>query len=133
MTEAHPNILVVVTEDGPRRSIVSELRTARYNVLEATNTLQAVAMTEELTSEDLILCEIISNKEYTDVIRSYLKMRREIPVVFLVGNADKETLEPFLERSPHFVEKPVDVSELTSTIERALAQARHSQISTDQK
>ncbi len=117
---------VLIVDDEPDfcRFTAIGLRKAGYDVLTATDGQKALDVIEE-NKPDLVLMDIglMGQSDGIEVSRQ-ISARWQIPVVYLTGHTDDNTLSRAKETEPFgYVVKPVDYTELKTTIEIALYKA----------
>jgi CheY-like chemotaxis protein len=78
----------------------------------------------ERTMPDLVLMDIHLRGPFDGIEAACeIRGRLEIPVVYLTGHSDPETMKRAKQAEPYgYLLKPVNVSELQATLESALAQ-----------
>lgn len=114
---------VLIVDDEPDfcRFTALGLRKAGYDVLTATDGQKALDLVEE-NKPDLVLMDIGLTRESDGIeLARQISARWQIPVVYLTGRIDDKTLILAKETEPFgYVVKPVDYTELKTTIEIAL-------------
>ncbi len=120
---AKASIMVVEDEGVVSIDIRNILRRAGYDIAAIAFLGEEAIKKAEDTHPDLVLMDIglkgeIDGIEAAKIIRE----RHQIPVVFLTGFADENTLDKAKEAGPSgFIIKPINEEELRNTIEQALA------------
>lgn len=87
--------LLLVVEDEPdlRNALVESLTLLQYNVTEAANGVEALAILEQGTAVDLIICDVVMPKMGgVPFVQALQKQKSPPPVIFVTGHPlDKES------------------------------------------
>jgi len=123
MTKTH--ILLVDDEPDFCRFTALGLQKLGYNVLTAHDGKKALDLIRE-NKPDIVLMDIGLKGQIDGVkVAGQIYSRWQIPVVYLTGRTDDETLKRAKATGPFgYVIKPVDYTELKTTIEIALYKAK---------
>lgn len=120
MSRKNPRVLVVEDEALTALSIAEHLRLHGYDVLETVSTGEQAVKAAETQRPDIIFMDIrLSGKmdgiEAADAIRKIFL----VPVAFISGYSNKETIERAYKTSPvAFLAKPLIMQKLIDAIER---------------
>jgi DNA-binding NtrC family response regulator len=121
---AKPTILVVDDEELIRWSLGERLRSEGYEVLEAGT--GAVALEKLAEGVDLVLLDYkLPDIDGVAVLRKIKEFDQDILVILLTGFATVETaVEAMKLGAYHFANKPFNLDEVVTTVERALETTR---------
>lgn len=120
LTEA--TLLVVDDEQAIRDSIVAYLEDSGYDVLEAENGQQALALFEK-KSPDLIICDLrMPVMDGLSLLRRIMELTDEVPVIVVSGaGVMTDVVEALRLGASDYLMKPiVDLGVLEHSVERAL-------------
>jgi two-component system, cell cycle sensor histidine kinase and response regulator CckA len=116
-----------VVEDAEplRKMIASMLRAGGYQVLEAADGTEALAVfAQECASIDLILTDVLMPRmNGTELADRLSLLRRECPVVFMSGYVDNSVVESVMNRNGSFLRKPFTAQTLVAFVRRNLERA----------
>lgn len=115
-------LLVVDDEQAIRDSIVAYLEDSGYNVLEAENGQQALALYEK-KSPDLIICDLrMPVMDGLSLLRRIMELTDEVPVIVVSGaGVMTDVVEALRLGASDYLMKPiVDLGVLEHSVERAL-------------
>jgi CheY-like chemotaxis protein len=119
--------MVLVVEDGEplRKLIASMLRAGGYQVLEAADGAEALAVfAQESDSIDLILTDVVMPRmNGTELADRLSLLRHECPVVFMSGYVDNSVVQSVMSGNGSFLRKPFTAQTLVAFIRRCLQQA----------
>ncbi len=120
-----PSAKILIVEDNPTVAGLIEERVISLGHTVTGNFQQAEGAIESIDSDppDLILMDIVLG-EGTDGIElaKEIKKKREIPIIFLTGWTDEDTVDRVKEANPDgYIIKPFTESSLRIGIEIALA------------
>ncbi|MGD9489852.1 MAG: PAS domain S-box protein [Calditrichaceae bacterium] len=117
-------VLVVEDEDAVRTLVGETLRTYGYNVIEAADGTDGLAITREHQGDiDLILTDIVMPKMYgTEMARKIKTDRPGITVIYMSGHRDLDNHEDGnrMAENSNFIQKPFSPSELARFIKKIL-------------
>jgi CheY-like chemotaxis protein len=115
-------VLVVEDADPLRKMIASMLRAGGYEVLEAADGTEALAVFAlEPDSIDLILTDIVMPRMNGRELADRLSLlRRECPVVFMSGYVDDGAVQSITSGSGSFLRKPFTAQTLIAFVRRNL-------------
>jgi DNA-binding NarL/FixJ family response regulator len=124
--ERRPIILCVEDEADLRRDIADELIEAGYDVMEARNGEEALALLGT-TRPDLILCDIsmpgLNGYEVLKAVQAQGQDHADIPFVFLSALGDpREVVEGKRLGADDYLVKPIDYDLLLATVHARLRQ-----------
>ena len=115
--------VLIVEDDEDTAEILSEaLQQLDYNVAAAvTNGADAIACVQENVPDIILMdIELLGDMDGVQTTREIL-MICEVPVVYLTGRTDDETLDKVKKTNPYgYIVKPFEVTELKVAIELAL-------------
>jgi two-component system, cell cycle sensor histidine kinase and response regulator CckA len=116
-----------VVEDAEplRKMIASMLRAGGYQVLEAADGTEALAVfAQECESIDLILTDVLMPRmNGTELADRLSLLRRECPVVFMSGYVDNSVVESVMNGNGSFLRKPFTAQTLVAFVRRNLEHA----------
>ncbi len=120
------NILVIDDEELIIRSLTKLLEREGYSVLIAKNGADALAMSEE-EDFDLIIADIrMPGINGVDTVESIFKdlkqkQKKEAPVIFITGYADKDIEERAEALNPAaYIYKPFDIATLVGKVKEVI-------------
>ncbi len=118
---------LLVVDDAPANiRVLVGMLTESYEISVAVNGLEALEIAMSGTPPDLVLLDIMMPEmDGYEVCRILRKNHatRELPVIFVTGNTDDDTLKQAFEAGgTDYVRKPVNRIELLARIESALTQ-----------
>ncbi len=120
MKKSH--ILIVEDENIVSAYLYNVLTNMEYEVTRATGTgEEAISKAQELAPDlvlmDIVLAGSMDGVEAAKIIKDTL----DIPVIYVTGNADVDTVKRARETDPYgYVMKPINILDLFSTIDTAL-------------
>ncbi|ATB39704.1 diguanylate cyclase response regulator [Cystobacter fuscus] len=124
-------LILVVEDDAGTRDSLTELLSARYHVLGASDGQSGVELARERHPDLILLDRFLESGEDGLAVLESLQHDRateSVPVIFLTGDSDEATLERCLELGAvDFVHKPASARELMARINRALRQSEQQQ------
>lgn len=104
-------------------TLASGLRTAGYDVTEATSGQQAITLLEQTEVNLAVLDMRMPGLSGVDVAR-WLKLHKHIPFIFLSAYSDQEVVETAIREGAFcYLVKPMDTSQVAPAIEAALARS----------
>ena len=120
---ANAKILVVEDEGIVSIDIRNMLKNLGYTIAGVAFLGEEAVQKAESTQPDLVLMDIGLKGEIDGIeAAKTIRDRFHIPVVFLTGFADENTLTKAKEADPSgFITKPIKEEELTATIKQALS------------
>ena len=121
---AHPTILVVDDEQLIRWSLTERLRSEPFEVLEAETGAEALDKLRE--GVDLVLLDYrLPDTDGVTVLRKIKEFDPDILVILLTAYANVETaVEAMKVGAYHFANKPFNLDEVVTTVQRALETTR---------
>jgi len=118
--EIEAKVLVVDDEDAIRTGLTAALRRARFNVLEASNGEQALALVEAHHPDVIVLDILMPEMDGREVCRRLRRAGNWTPVIMLTQiSATGEKISSLEEGADDYLNKPFDSYELIARI-RAL-------------
>jgi two-component system chemotaxis response regulator CheY len=119
-------ILVVDDEEAVRKPVSLQLRKAGYDVLEAADGLQAMALLVAGTVVDLILLDIrMPNVNGTDLLEQFRRRFPTVPVLILTGFPDTEFARSVLKHGAvNYLVKPISKEQLLEAVREAMNPAK---------
>lgn len=119
-----PTVLLVEDADQLRKMISSMLRAGGYEVLEAADGTEALAVfARESDAIDLILTDVVMPRmNGTELADRLWLLRRECPVVFMSGYVDNCVVESVMRGGGSFLRKPFTAQTLVAFVGRCLGQ-----------
>lgn len=125
MATDQPHRILVAEDDSEYRAVLIEwLRDSGYEVREAANGREAMDLASELYFDVVVTDLKMPEANGLDLLEWFKVMQPSAAVIFLSGQATiHDAIKALREWGGFdFLEKPVELTELTSTIERAIAQ-----------
>jgi len=121
---AKASIMIVEDEGVVSIDIRNILRRSGYDIAAVAFLGEEAVKKAEEAHPDLVLMDIGLRGEIDGIeAAKMIRKRCQIPVVFLTGFADENTLAKAREADPSgFIIKPIDEEELRKTIEEALSE-----------
>ena len=119
-------LILIIEDDLGVRDSLSDLLTARFDVLAASDSQEGVELAREHRPDLILLDRFLPSGDGLMVLETLQRdLRTEaIPVIFLTGDADEATLEKCLEMGAvDFIHKPASARELLARIDRALRES----------
>jgi len=117
------HILVVDDEDALRTVLSSELSSAGYDVVTATDGDEAITEVQNKKFDLLLLDIKMPRVDGFEVLKFVKKNYPAVRVIMLTGFADlKNAIESKKHGAEDFVSKPYDLVDLLTTIERVLSE-----------
>jgi signal transduction histidine kinase/CheY-like chemotaxis protein len=115
-------LLVVEDEPALRDALVESLTLLQYDVIETANGAEALALLEEGTAVDLIICDVIMPKMGgIPFVQALQKQKSPPPVIFITGHPLDISSDSLQEMGVHNVlTKPIQASRLSQAIAAAL-------------
>ena len=125
-SDDRPPVLVVDDEEGVRNSLERLLRHG-YRIDTAENGMQALDLIQA-TEYDLVVLDLqLPGLHGTDVLREIKRKWRDTEVLILSAYESKEHLQKCIRYGAgDFLEKPFDVAEVYSTINKLMSQRKQS-------
>jgi CheY-like chemotaxis protein len=119
---AAPAILIIEDEDAVARDLESRLERAGYHVLAAVSSGREALRRIPQDNPDLILMDISLPGDMDGIdIANVVRGRWSIPIVYLTGSTDDETLNRAKLSKPYgYIVKPYSQAQLRATVELAL-------------
>jgi signal transduction histidine kinase/CheY-like chemotaxis protein len=116
---------ILVVEDDPdvRRVIVECLSLIGYQVTEAANGTEALAMLETIKPDVMVVDYAMPDITGAEVISEARKLVGDLPVIMATGYADMAAVERLAGR-PRILRKPFDIAALGDAVSEALEGAR---------
>lgn len=121
-----PRILIVEDERVVAKDIAATLRKLGYAVLPTASTAEDAVRLAKQEAPDLLLMDIYLRGELDGIeVAQAIKLERHVPVVFLTGMSDVESLQRAVPVEPlGYIVKPYNDNELQCAIEVALSRHR---------
>jgi CheY-like chemotaxis protein len=122
---AAEGVRVIVTEDDEavRRLVSSVLRHAGYDVLEATDGAEAIAVLDRAAEVHLLVTDLVMpGLDGQELARRARERRPGLPVLFVTGHASPEELSPRVGAAEACLQKPFTPHALLAAV-RPLADA----------
>jgi DNA-binding NtrC family response regulator len=114
-------ILLVEDDVYGRRAFSNLLRINGFEVLEAGDARNALSLLSEWTI-DLVITDLsLPDASGFDLIDMMQAKFPKIPLIVISGYLSQTTAEAILDRSAHFIQKPVDTGALIETVQRLLS------------
>lgn len=122
-SEFGKRVLVVEDESMVAEMFGKFLTRSGYTVKIAPNALEAIRACLRQMPDVILTDYLMPEMNGIELLREIRKMRSDIPVILMSGQADMRTAVTALkEQAFDFLSKPVDSAELLATLEQALAQ-----------
>jgi two-component system, cell cycle sensor histidine kinase and response regulator CckA len=120
-------ILIVEDERIVARDLQKTLEEMGYRVPKTADSLEAALACAAVDAPDLVLMDIHLRGERDGIDAAYeLRLRHDVPVIFLTAYADEETLDRAKRVDAFgYLVKPVKAEELHTTVEVALVRAKN--------
>jgi DNA-binding NtrC family response regulator len=114
-------ILIIDDEKSIRRTLREILEYEKYQVDEAADGIEAIAMIEK-EKYDIVLCDIKMPKmDGLEVLEKIMQTSSDTPVVMISGHGNIETaVEAVKKGAFDFIAKPLDLNRLLVTIRNAM-------------
>ncbi|MEY2428363.1 MAG: hypothetical protein QOJ40_1248 [Verrucomicrobiota bacterium] len=127
MPKGTESVLVVEDEAAVRRLATSVLRDRGYQVQEACNGIEALAVINQGSSIDLVVTDVIMPKMSGRALYDHLKVNKpEVKVLFMSGYTDDAlALHGVLDAEFCFIEKPFSPSRLACKVREAIDASPH--------
>jgi two-component system chemotaxis response regulator CheY len=127
LTPHKPCVLVIDDEENVRRLIRVTLLKAGYDILEAADGRQAIAVlsaVEPSSAVDVIICDIrMPEVNGVEAITYFVREFPSIPITVLTGFPDSDMAASLLKQGVvDYVTKPVDSNKLLEVVRKALEQ-----------
>jgi two-component system, cell cycle sensor histidine kinase and response regulator CckA len=115
-------ILVVDDEDIIRKTIIEQLKSVGCEVAASVGTAEDALIKAKELRPDLVLMDIVMPGEADGIsCAEEIRLRYDIPVIFLTGYSDQQFLERAKITEPYgYILKPFDDRDLRSAVEMAL-------------
>ena len=117
------HVLILDDEADVRGAIRLQLKGTRFDVLEAENVDQAIALIgDNPISIDVIICDVrMPGKSGVEAVDYFQREYPNTPVIVLTGFPDVALAVDFMKKKDvvDFLTKPVDKEKLVATVERA--------------
>lgn len=126
---AGEKIVIIEDEGVVALNLQSRLEAANYAVTGVADSAKTAISLVETTIPDLVLMDIRLKGNQTGIdLAQEIRDRWDIPIVFLTGYSDADTLRLVQDADPYgYLIKPFDSTELYSTIGIALQKHQHHQ------
>lgn len=113
--------ILVVDDEVEFASALSErLQLRDYDVKVASNALEALAAIHKDRPDVVLLDLRIPGMDGIEILKTIKQYDPTIEVIMLTGHGDKESVEEGMKGGVfEYIMKPIDISELTSKIDRA--------------
>ncbi|MGA1846245.1 PAS domain S-box protein [Deferribacter abyssi] len=112
-------ILIVDDEDTVLESFKIILNLEMYNIIKSNNFNDAIIKFNN--SVDLAIIDIFLNdKNGIDLAKQFLKLKPELPIVFISGSDELQLIKDSFEKSYPFFRKPFHIKDVISTIKELL-------------
>ena len=117
--------LVLVVEDDPglRRMVSAQLRSLRYDVMEAADALAALESLENNCKVDLLLTDVVLSDDFNGVDLGHIarELRPQLKLMYMSAYpASAPEAGTPLEPGVQLLRKPFRRSDLATAVERAL-------------
>ncbi len=117
--------LVLVVEDDPglRRMVSAQLRSLKYDVMEAADALAALESLENNCKVDLLLTDVVLSDDFNGVDLGHIarELRPRLKLMYMSGYpASAPEAGTPLEPGVRLLRKPFRRSDLATAVERAL-------------
>ena len=127
MKTDNKNYKILVADDEPsmRMNLVELLADEGYSIVEASNGVETLRLTKKF-SPDLILLDLkMPEMDGLETLKHLKKIRQEIPIIIFTAYGSNESPIKAMKRGAFdYLEKPFDIDELLSVLEKALRQSR---------
>jgi DNA-binding response OmpR family regulator len=128
VTEAAPNRLLIVDDEVPMRNLLVKIfgKTGEYRVFSAEDGVAALAAFEKDGPFDLVICDVqMPRLSGDELVGRILERWPNTAIVMLTAMRNDGTVVKCLERGAlDYMTKPIEVSRLLRTAERALGRRR---------
>jgi len=122
--EAHPTILVIDDELGPRESLRFLLKN-EYRVLCAENVARGLQLLREHSPDTVIIDIRMPGQDGIDGLREIRKLDPDLAVIMLTGFAAVGTAQKAIRLMANdYMEKPFDATEMRLAVRRHIEQTR---------
>ena len=122
---SHGETVMVVDDEVVIRSLVAEvLRDMGYNVIEAADGVQALALLQSSPPLDLLITDVglpngVNGRQLADAARS---RQNDLRVLFITGYAENAVIgESQLDAGMHLLTKPFEMDALTARVQELVA------------
>lgn len=113
-------VLLVDDEVEFASALAERLQIRDYEVETANNALEALGLIHTYKPDVVILDLRISNIDGIETLKTIKKYDKSIEVIMLTGHGDVKSVEEGMKSGAfEYIMKPVDISELTSKIDKA--------------
>lgn len=116
------SVLVVEDEDGVRKLAAEYLQSLGYEVIEASDGMQALRLIEADIPIDLVLTDMVMPElNGPEMAERALKHRQDLPILYMTGYADEHLRRRGVIAGSYILQKPFSIEDLGDKIHEALA------------
>jgi DNA-binding NtrC family response regulator len=113
-------ILVVEDDNVTRTSISGLLRNEGYDVIEASNGIQAAELFKNERIDVVITDFYMPHMDGVGLVEQIHAASPETPILFMTGYLSRTSAEAILKGRAEYMQKPISVEILQSTLQRLL-------------
>ncbi len=122
------HVLVLDDEADVRSSIKLQLKSTRFEILEAENVEQALQLlSDNPISIDVIICDVrMPGVSGVEAVETFQQQYPNTPVIMLTGFPDVELAVSFMKKQDvtDYLTKPVDKEKLIEAVEKAASERK---------